>query len=172
MSRGVRNVVIGASVVAGLLVAYYALPIGLAIISLGEICPYSPSGTTVCGGRTDAGPPSVPGYVARLASGDCQVLGIRYRGTTAQGARICFTLTPDGRELVESGFNFVRASKCPRGATGTVYSNGRATVDPSGRIKNVADLTGTVRGATASGVLEDSKICPGKKFEWIAQREP
>ena len=25
--------------------------------------------------------------------------GIRYAGTTAQGAEVCFTLTPDGREF-------------------------------------------------------------------------
>lgn len=106
------------------------------------------------------------------ASELCKRDGIRFTGTTAEGAEVCFTLTPDGSALIETGYGFVRASGCPGWAVGNVYSDFGGTVDPSGQIENVAGLTGTIRGATASGVFDDPTICPGKKFKWSAQRAP
>jgi hypothetical protein len=43
--------------VVGLLAAYYALPLVLAVISLGEICAYSPLGTNLCGPSTQTSTP-------------------------------------------------------------------------------------------------------------------
>jgi hypothetical protein len=105
------------------------------------------------------------------ASKLCKRNGIRYAGTTAQGAEVCFTLTPDGRALVESGFSFNRASGCPDEAEGTVYSDYPGSVGQSGRIENPDGLTATIRGAGASGVFADQTICKGKKFEFTAQRQ-
>jgi hypothetical protein len=158
-----RRIGIGAGVVAGLLVAYYALPFGLAIISLGEICAYSPAGIGLCDKGTTSGPPNVP-------STDCRESGVRFTGKTAEGAEICFTISPDGREVLEAGFGFVPGSACPGGAVGRVYSNSGGTVSATGRIENVAGLTGTIRGATATGVLQSATVCPGKKFMWGARR--
>ena len=102
----------------------------------------------------------------------CKRNGIRYAGTTAQGAEVCFTLTPDGRALVETGFSFIRASGCPDEAEGTVHSGYPGAVGPSGRIENPDGLTATIRGASASGVFADQTICKGKKFEFSARRRP
>lgn len=102
----------------------------------------------------------------------CKRDGIRYAGTTAEGAEVCFTLTLDGRELVETGFSFVGASSCPDGAEGTVLSGYRGTIDPAGHFEIPEGLTATIYGVRASGVFEDSDICPGKKFEWSARRAP
>jgi hypothetical protein len=106
------------------------------------------------------------------ASKLCKRDGIRYVGATAEGAEVCFTLTPDGTELLETGFSFVPASGCPDGAEGTVNSDYRGSVDPSGHFENPDGLTATIRGPRAAGVFEDSAICKGKKFEWSAQRAP
>jgi hypothetical protein len=102
----------------------------------------------------------------------CKEDGIRFAGTTARGAKVCFTLTPDRRGLVESGWSFVRASGCPDQAEGTTYSSYPGTIDASGHFENPDGLTGTIRGATASGVFEDTTICPGKTFKWTARRLP
>jgi hypothetical protein len=102
----------------------------------------------------------------------CKLDGIRYAGTTAQGAEVCLTLSPDGSELIETGFSFVAASGCPDEAAGTVHSDYPGTVEPSGRVVNPDGLTATIRGATASGVFADSQICPGKTFKWSARRLP
>jgi hypothetical protein len=106
------------------------------------------------------------------ASKLCKRDGIRYVGATAQGAEVCFTLTSDGKELVETGFSFVPASGCPDGGVGTVYSDYRVSVDPAGQFENPDGLTATIRGSRAAGVFEDSSICKGKTFKWTAQRAP
>jgi hypothetical protein len=106
----------------------------------------------------------------------CKKPGIRYAGTTAQGAEVCFTLTPDRSKWVEIGFRFVRASGCGHG-TGTTYSTGKTyyegpdALTGPGRI-SVPGFTGTIRSARASGVLEDSEICGSKTFRWSASRAP
>src|SRR6266480_5177846 len=105
MNRRVRYGIGSLGAVVGLLAAYYALPLVLAVISLGEICAYSPLGTHLCGGST--GPPPIPTIREVVA---CKEDGIRYVGTTAQGAEVCLTISSNGKELVETGFSFVRAS--------------------------------------------------------------
>ena len=57
--------------------------------------------------------PSTSTAAVHSGSKHCRRDGIRYSGTTAQGAEVCFTLTPDGSALIEAGFSFVRTS--PRG---------------------------------------------------------
>jgi len=151
-----RRIGIGAGVVAGLVVAYYALPLGLAIASLGEICAYSPAGTGWCDEGSGSGTPNTP-------STDCREAGIRFTGKTAEGAEVCFTVSDDGRAVLEAGFGFVPESACPGGAVGRVYRNGGGTVSASGRIENVADLTGTISGATASGVLRSATRLSGQE---------
>jgi|SRR5436309_3750917 len=167
MNRRVRYGIGSLGAVVGLLAAYYALPLVLAVISLGEICAYSPLGTDFCGESTS--PPRFPTIREVVA---CKEDGIRYIGKTPEGAEVCLTVSSNGKELVETGFSFVRASGCPNGALGAVHSDSRATVDPSGHVESSEGLTATIRGAKASGVLADPEICPGKKFKWSAQREP
>jgi hypothetical protein len=176
-----RRVQYGAAAVAGLLAAYYATPFLLIIISLGEICPYSPSGTSLCAQDTSAptktGPLPLPRTSpepvgARL----CKEPGIRYAGATAEGAEVCFTLSPDRTQWVEIGFTFVPASGCPHKAgttstTGKTYYEGPDPLTGPGRI-SVSGFTGTIRGARASGVLEDPEICGTKTFRWSARRAP
>jgi hypothetical protein len=105
------------------------------------------------------------------ASKLCKRAGIRYAGTTTQGAEVCFTLTRDGRTLVESGFSFVEASDC-LGATGTDHNFYLGRVDASGHVQNSHGFTATIRGESASGVFGDPAICRGKKFAWSARRQP
>jgi hypothetical protein len=102
----------------------------------------------------------------------CKEDGIRYVGMTAQAAEVCFTLTPDGRGLIESGWSFVRASGCPDHAEGTTHSSYPGTVDASGQFENPDGLTATIRGVTATGAFEDTTICKGKKFKFSARRQP
>jgi hypothetical protein len=109
---------------------------------------------------------------SRHGSKLCKKAGIRYSGKTAQGAEVCFTLTPDGRSLVETAYSFVDASRCPQQATGTTYSGYPGDVDANGRIDNPDGLKATIRGAIATGVFEDSSICLGKTFAFTATRAP
>jgi len=101
----------------------------------------------------------------------CKRAGVRYSGTTAQAAEVCFTLTPDGGTLIESGYGFVEASGCPDGLTGTDHNYYRGKVDASGGVRNSHGFVATIHGATASGTFEDPEICPGKKFAWRARRQ-
>ena len=106
--------------------------LGLAIISLGEICAYSPLGTGLCVRSTPTKPDQQP---ASAVGNLCKESGIRYDGMTAEGAQVCFTLTPDRSKWVEIGFRFVRASGCPTGTTsGRTYYEGSELLTVPGRI--------------------------------------
>jgi hypothetical protein len=194
-----RPALYGLGAVAALLAAYYVIPIAIAVASLGEICPYSPLGINLCGGtttKTNANEPFLltgvgveettieesvatqtetqvlPGTIADPSAFKlCLRDGIRYEGTTPEGAEVCFTLSPDGKELIETAFSFVRKSDCPKFALGTTHSGFTGDLDPSGHVVNPDGFTATVRGATASGEFTDSDICPGKTFKWIARRK-
>lgn len=98
--------------------------------------------------------------------------GIRYTGTTREGAEVCFTLDRNGGGLIEAGWSFVQASGCPDNAEGTTHSDYSGSVDASGHFENPDGFTGTVRGATALGEMQDATICPGKTFNWTARRAP
>src|SRR5438874_177784 len=121
MNRWVGHGMGSLGVIVGLLATYYALPLVLAVISLGEICAYSPLGTNLCGGPS--GPPRVPTIREVVA---CKEDGIRYIGRTPERADVCLTVSSDGRELIETGFSFVRASGCPNGALGAVHGDSTA----------------------------------------------
>jgi hypothetical protein len=86
--RRARN---GMAVVGGLAGAYYATPLFLAIISLGEACPYSPLGTNLCAqsasSPTNSGQAPAPTSNTPVAAELCRKPGIRYAGTTAEGRR-------------------------------------------------------------------------------------
>ena len=158
----------------GGLAVYYALPVSLGIISLGEICLYSPAGINLCETSTVPTtivdlPPGVRTSPEPAGAKLCRKRGIRYAGTTAEGGKVCFTLTPDRSKWVEIGFKFVGASGC--GVTGDYRSEGLHPLTGPGRITEPG-FTATIGGARASGVLENTTICPGKTFEWSARRQP
>ena len=174
MNRRVRYGLGAAAVVGALAASYYAIPIGVAIISLGEICPYSPAGINLCPQDdtntvhvTETGTPTKP-----VTEELCTMSGIRYAGATREGAKVCFTLTRDGGDLIEAGWSFVQASGCRDQAEGTTHSDYPGSVDASGHFENPDGFTGTVHGPTASGVSQDATICPGETFNWTAQRAP
>ena len=111
---------------------------------------------------------SYPSLTGKL----CKKTGVLYDGTTAQGVRVCFTLTPDRSKWVEIGWRFSSASGCAGGsqpgwAGATSYDYGSTLASP-GQITE-PDFTATIRGARASGVLKDPDVCPGKKFNWNAR---
>lgn len=169
-----RRVGYGVAAVATGFTFYYAIPIGVAIISLGEICPYSPSGTSFCAdGPSSADTIQLPAAVSsQLKTGKlCHEPGIRYAGTTAEGAKVCFTLSHDQSRWVEIGFRFVRISGCANSTTGSTYYAGPELLARPGRLR-VHEFTATIRGSRASGMLGDSEVCGAKRFAWIARRVP
>jgi hypothetical protein len=171
-----RRLDYGLAAVATTLTLYYAIPLGLAIISLGEICAYSPAGTGLCTQSTAAPTSSIPSAATTSPEPKpgklCNQPGIRYAGKTAEGAEVCFTLTPDGSKWVEIGFNFVRASACPDSTTtGRTHYEGQEPLAGPGRL-TAPGFRATIRGSRASGELEDSDVCPGKRFKWSAGRVP
>lgn len=169
MNRRVGYAIGSSGAVVGLLAAYYALPLVLGVISLGEICAYSPLGTNLCGtSKQTHTPPAL--RIRELVA--CKEDGIRYIGTTPEGAEVCFTVSSDGREVIETGLSLVRASGCQNGGLGGVYSDSPATVDPSGHVESSTGLTATIRGAEAAGVFAAAAICGGKTFKWTAHRAP
>jgi hypothetical protein len=113
-------------------------------------------------GQADAPPPS------KL----CKRKGIRYSGTTAEGGEVCFTVTRDHTRLLEVGFTFVRANRCPEMATGTAYAEGEAGPTVTREQVRSSGFTGTIEGAEASGILQDWDICKERTFAWRAHRVP
>jgi hypothetical protein len=109
---------------------------------------------------------------ARPTSRICKREGIRYSGATAKGGEVCFTVTKDHKRLLDVGFEFVPGNRCPEMATGTVYAEGEAgptvTLD---RVRS-SGFTGTIRGAEATGILQDWDICKERTFAWRARRVP
>jgi hypothetical protein len=118
------------------------------------------------------GPAAAVHYTTRGTSGPdllagrlCRKPGIRFMGTAAQGVTVCFTLTADRNELAEIAWRFSLGSGCGGGGASSYDSN--IPLDSPGHIY-VPGFTGTIRGARASGVLEDPGVCPGKTFRWSA----
>jgi hypothetical protein len=114
--------------------------------------------------------------------GLCKKPGIHYKGTTAEGVKVCFTLSPDGRDLIQNAWIFARnsGSGCtgiPRGHLDTATLDNHRT-GASGQHFDAGELTGTIRDAegsllsTATGELSDEYDCPGKTFKWTAYRTP
>jgi hypothetical protein len=94
----------------------------------------------------------------------CKKPGIRYTGKTAQGNEVCFTLKAGGHRLLESGWS------CRDLQGGSVLSDYPGEVDASGHFDDPDGLSGTIRGARASGVLSDLENCPS--VNWSARRTP
>jgi hypothetical protein len=114
--------------------------------------------------------------------GLCKKPGIQYKGTTAEGIKVCFTLSADGKELIQNGWIFARnsGSGCegiPRGHLDTATLDSHHT-EASGQHFDAGELTGTIRDAegsllsTATGELSDEYDCPSKTFKWTAYRAP
>jgi Tol biopolymer transport system component len=121
---------------------------------------------------TAAGGPPVAPRPPAAAGKLCKKGGIRYAGTTPEGAEVCFTLTTDRSKWVEIGFRFVRASGCPHATgttTGKTYYEGQVLLSGPGRI-TVPGFTATISGARSSGMLKDPEVCRGKTFKWSARR--
>jgi hypothetical protein len=119
------------------------------------------------------GPGAAIYYTTRDTSGPdllagklCRKPGIRYVGTAAQGVTVCFTLTADRSERVEIAWRFSLRSGC--GGGGASSYDSKVPLDSPGQIY-VPGFTATIRGARASGVLEDPDVCPGKTFRWSAR---
>lgn len=177
-----RRVGYGLAGLATILTLYYVIPLFLAVISVGEICAYSPAGTGLCAegpATPQTSGPGEPGSVDGSKTSPepdtaelCKEPGIRYTGRTNEGAEVCFTLTSDRSKWVEIGFTFVRASGCPDSTTaGRAYYEGPEPLVGPGRLA-APGFRATIRGSRASGVLEDSVVCAGKRFRWSAGRAP
>lgn len=146
---------------------YYAAPLFVAVISLGELCPYSPAGTNLCASSDETA--GVPPHVQALSQGTlCKQAGIRYAGVSSEGATVCFTLSPDRSEWREVGYRFLVASGCPGNASGRAYFEGPERLSDPTRLA-VQGFRATIRGAQASGVLKDPSICGSKTFSWRAR---
>jgi hypothetical protein len=128
-----------------------------------------------------AAPPSVRGV--------CKAPGTHYLGDPVPGrATVCFTLIRSGRAIREIGIGLeVEAAHCGLEHTDHWHADfGPADarqLGPSGRIDisiafPVEDpryepfetvIRGSVRGATASGVIADARSCY-PRFRWTAHR--
>ena len=98
----------------------------------------------------------------------CKKQGIRYAGRTPPGVDVCFTLSPDGSDWLEIGYRVVRARGCPS-RRASIYLPGPYE-GGSGPARFITEsFTARIRGARASGVIKDSLICRGKRFQWRAR---
>jgi len=122
--------------------------------------------------EADTSSEPLPESQARSPSKLCKREGIRYSGTTAQHGEVCFTVTQDHERLLEVGFTFVPANRCPEMATGTAYTEGEAGPTVTRDQVRSSGFTGTIEGAVASGVLQDWDICKERTFTWRAHRVP
>lgn len=134
----------------------YGIGASLAVIVVGPIV------TVEYAARDTSGDTSAPDL---LAGELCTKAGVRYVGTT-EAVRVCFTLTPDRSTWVEIGWRFGHESGCAGGATYMDHGN---TLTGRGRIIEPG-FTATIRGAQASGAVEDTDVCMGKTVTWRARR--
>ena len=105
-------------------------------------------------------------------TGLCKREGIRYSGMTAERGEVCFTVTRDHRRLLEVGFTFVPANRCPEMATGTFYADGEAGPTVTRDRVRSSGFTGDIEGTEATGILQDWDICKERTFAWRARRVP
>lgn len=114
--------------------------------------------------------------------GICKKPGIHYKGTTSEGVKVCFTLSPDGRKLIQDAWLFARnsASYCsgihPGQLDVSIVSN--HSTRASGQHFDDGTFSGTIRHAngsllsTTTGEFTDGYDCPGRTFKWTAYRTP
>jgi hypothetical protein len=164
--------------IAGLLVVYYATPFALAIASLGEMCPYSPAGTRFCANHissagyadaTEAKPGTPLQSDLHKDTRLCKKRGIRYKGETTQGAKVCFTLAADRASWLEVGFTFDRASNCPGHVTGRKQVEGPERLTRPGLLTSPG-FRATIHGAAAAGYFSEPQICGNRTFRWTARQ--
>jgi hypothetical protein len=94
----------------------------------------------------------------------CHLTGVRYVGTTEDGARVCVTLTSDRAAWLEVGYAFA----CPaaQAAENYVGAEGPIPFDESDRFK-VDGFSARIDGSNASGVFTDD-LCGSTRFRWTA----
>jgi hypothetical protein len=119
------------------------------------------------------------------AKPNCTSPGIHYVGTTDTNTAVCFTLTPDGKRLLEIGFG--ASTSCSGRSSSTLVDNKFEGVLPElgthGRIDEVAGIPdkqgneaaaflfrGNITGAAASGVISNRGFCDSLKVRWTARR--
>jgi hypothetical protein len=111
----------------------------------------------------------------------CTLAGAHYRGTSSQRQRVCFTVSKDGRKLVEFAYGF--RDNC--GSTGdSRTTNSRrgyvAAIAPGGAFSYgtaQSYFKGMVKGGTASGTLRSrgynagiGQTCDTGAIRWSARR--
>lgn len=136
-----------------------------------------------CGGTTESKPPASNLDSKTPARKLCKSPGIRYIGSTDQGAPVCFTLTPDGKGLLE--VDFYSTTRCDARDSSTLVASEYEGVLPEvgghGLVelklpiqigqREVAEFLfrGVVRGAAASGVIINER-CQSLTAKWTAHR--
>jgi hypothetical protein len=142
------------------------------VLALNPLAPRPSTSEPAPENEAETSPEAFPESQERSSSKLCNKEGIRYSGTTAQGGDVCFTVTDDHKRLLEVGFAFVPANRCPEMATGTVHAGGDAGPTVTRVQVRSSGFTGTIEGAEASGILQDWDICKERTFAWRARRVP
>ena len=130
------------------------------------------------------GSSSSPSSEARRlpAKSSCTSTGLHYVGTTDQDTTVCFTLTSDGKLLVEIGFEFPFGCSLSGSFQSEVASpelGPRRRIHQEVSIPVRADVApsflfrGSIRGAAASGALSSfGPYCRSDTVTWTASRVP
>jgi hypothetical protein len=142
------------------------------VLALNPLAPRASTSEPAPENEAETGSEAFPESQARSSSKLCKKKGIRYSGSTAQGGEVCFTVTDDHKKLLEVGFTFVPANRCPEMATGTFRAGGEAGPTVTRVHVRSSGFTGTIEGAEASGILQDWDICKERTFAWRAHRVP
>jgi hypothetical protein len=137
-----------------------------------------------CGGTAESKSPASNLDSKTPARELCKLPGIRYIGRTDQGGGVCFTLTPDGKGLLE--VDFYSTTRCDARDSSTLVASEYEGVLPEvgahGLVvlklpfqigqREVAEFLfrGVVRGAAASGVLTNER-CQSLRAKWTAHRQ-
>jgi hypothetical protein len=138
-----------------------------------------------CGGTGESKSPASNPDSKTPARKLCKFPGIRYIGSTDQGGAVCFTLTADGKRLLEVDFYSTTSCGDGRDASTLVFSEYEGVLPELGAHgvvelkipfydgqQQVAELLfrGALRGAAASGVITNKGFCESLKVKWIAHR--
>ncbi len=141
-------------------------PVRLGIVAVGVVA------------AVTASAPAAGGMEKTVA---CTLAGIHYRGTTSQKQRICFTVSKDGRKLVEFSYGFrdncgstgdSRTTNARRGYIAPLASSGAFSY---GNAQSY--FKGVMKGSKASGTLRSGgynagigQTCDTGTVRWSAVR--
>jgi hypothetical protein len=144
---------------------------------------FAAPGFAGCGGAAESKSPASNLDSKTPARKLCKFAGIRYIGSTDQGGAVCFTLTPDGKHLLEVGF--YSTTSCDARDESTLVLSEYEGVLPELRVgghvelklpiqigqRQIAELLfrGAVRGAAASGIITNER-CESFTVKWTAHR--